>query len=46
MLSKEIDELMEISKRYDDMATVQKMKEIVPEYISNNSQYSILDKKD
>ena len=43
---KEIDELMEISKRYDDMATVQKMKEIVPEYISNNSQYSVLDKKD
>ena len=43
---KEIDELMEISKRYDDMATVQKMKEIVPEYISNTSQYSVLDKKD
>ena len=42
---KDINELIEISKRYDDMATVKKMKEIVPEYISNNSVYSILDPK-
>ena len=43
-ISKEIDELIEISKRYDNMATVKKMKEIVPEYKSNNSIYESLDK--
>ena len=42
---KDIDDLIEISKRYDDMATVAKMKEIVPEYKSNNSIYEQLDKK-
>ena len=42
---KEIDELIEISKKYDNMATVRKMKEIVPEYKSNNSIYEELDKK-
>ena len=42
---KDIDDLIEISKRYDDMATVKKMKEIVPEYKSNNSIYEELDKK-
>ncbi len=41
----DIDELIEISKQYDDMATVGKMKEIVPEYKSNNSIYESLDKK-
>ena len=41
----EIDELVEISRHYDDMATVKKMKEIVPEYKSNNSVYEQLDKK-
>jgi FlaA1/EpsC-like NDP-sugar epimerase len=41
---KDIDELIEISKKYDDMATVKKMKEIVPEYKSNNSVYEKLDK--
>ena len=35
---------MEISKRYDNMETVKKMKEIVPEYKSNNSIYEKLDK--
>ena len=43
-VAKEIDELIEISKQYDDMATVRKMKEIVPEYKSNNSEYEKLDK--
>lgn len=43
--SNEIDELIDISRQYDDMATVRKMKEIVPEYISNNSVYDILDKQ-
>ena len=42
---KDIDELIEISRHYDDMATVKKMKEIVPEYKSNNSVYEQLDKK-
>ena len=41
---REINELVEISKHYDDMATVKKMKEIVPEYKSNNSIYETLDK--
>jgi FlaA1/EpsC-like NDP-sugar epimerase len=40
---KEVDELIAISKRYDDMATVGKMKEIVPEYLSNNSVFEKLD---
>jgi FlaA1/EpsC-like NDP-sugar epimerase len=44
-VNKAINELIEISKHYDDMATVAKMKEIVPEYISNNSVYEQLDKK-
>ena len=43
-VSKAIDELIEISKQYDDMATVKKMKDIVPEYKSNNSVYEKLDK--
>ena len=38
-----VKELIEISKKYDDMATVRKMKEIVPEYKSNNSKYEQLD---
>ena len=41
---KDIDELIEISKRFNDMDTVKKMKEIVPEYKSNNSIYEELDK--
>ncbi len=44
MANKQIDELVEISKEYDNMATVKKMKEIVPEYKSNNSVYECLDK--
>ena len=42
----DINELIEIAKKYDDMATVAKMKQIVPEYKSNNSVYEKLDKKD
>ena len=41
---KHIDELITIAKAYDNMATVKKMKEIVPEYKSNNSIYEQLDK--
>ena len=43
-VSKDIDELIAISKQYDNMKTVAKMKEIVPEYKSNNSIYEELDK--
>ena len=43
-VSKDIDELIAISKEYDNMKTVAKMKEIVPEYKSNNSVYEALDK--
>ena len=43
-VSKEINDLIATSKQYDDMATVKKMKEIVPEYKSNNSVYEVLDK--
>ncbi len=42
-VSKQIDELIALSKTYDDMAIVKKMKDIVPEYISNNSVFGALD---
>ena len=42
-VAKEIDDLIDISKQFDDMNTVRKMKEIVPEYKSNNSVYEKLD---
>ena len=43
-VNKSIEELIEIAKGFENMATVKKMKEIVPEYKSNNSEYEILDK--
>lgn len=43
-VSKQIDNLIEKSKLYDEMLTVKIMKEIVPEYKSNNSIYEELDK--
>ena len=43
-VSKDIDELIQIAHQYDNMATVAKMKAIVPEYKSNNSIYEQLDK--
>lgn len=43
-VSKDIDELVELAKQYDNMETVRKMKQIVPEYKSNNSVYEQLDK--
>ena len=42
-VEKDIAELIEISTHYDNMATVKKMKDIVPEYKSNNSVYEVLD---
>ena len=37
-------ELHDLSKTFDDMAIVRKMKEIVPEYKSKVSKYEVLDK--
>ena len=42
-VSKMVDDLIQTAGSYDPMQTVRKMKEIVPEYKSNNSVYSILD---
>jgi FlaA1/EpsC-like NDP-sugar epimerase len=44
-VEKELEELVNVSYSYNDMEIVEKMKEIVPEYISNNSVYSVLDKQ-
>lgn len=44
-VEKQIECLIDISKTYNDMDTVKKMKEIVPEYKSNNSIYEKLDKQ-
>ena len=44
VVCKEIDELVAISRQFNNLATVKKMKEIVPEYKSNNSVYEVLDK--
>jgi FlaA1/EpsC-like NDP-sugar epimerase len=41
-----IKELLELNKSQDDEAIVNKMKEIVPEFISKNSQYEYLDNND
>ena len=43
LVNKEIEELVDLAKRYDNMVTVKKMKQIVPEYKSNNSVYEVLD---
>lgn len=45
LVCKDIDELISIADTFDEMAIVKKMKEIVPEYVSNNSVFSRLDKK-
>lgn len=41
-----IEELLELNKGQDDEAIVNKMKEIVPEFISKNSQFEYLDNND
>lgn len=43
-VNRDIEELVDMAKRYDNMVTVKKMKQIVPEYKSNNSVYEVLDK--
>ena len=45
-VERDIEELIEVSKQYDDMLTVKKMKEIVPEYISKHSRYEVLDQQE
>jgi FlaA1/EpsC-like NDP-sugar epimerase len=42
----DIEELLELNKGQDDEAIVNKMKDIVPEFISKNSQYEYLDNND
>ena len=42
-VAKAIEELVAIAKQYNNMDTVRKMKQIVPEYKSNNSVYEVLD---
>lgn len=44
-ISKQIEQLISDSYKYDDMETVAGMKNIVPEYKSNHSIYEALDKK-
>ena len=41
---RKLEELRDIALKYDDMETVREMKVIVPEYISKNSRYEVLDK--
>ena len=43
-VNRSIEELIDIAKDFENMVTVKKMKEIVPEYKSNNSIYEVLDK--
>ncbi len=43
VVNRQVAELIETASHYDNMATVSKMKEMVPEYKSNNSVYEKLD---
>ena len=42
-ICRDLEDLFAISCKFDDMATVRKMKQIVPEFKSNNSIYESLD---
>jgi len=42
-VNRDVEELISIAGQYDNMATVKKMKQMVPEYKSNNSVYEELD---
>ena len=44
VVNQQIEQLLQISHTYDSMQIVKMMKSIVPEYVSNNSVYSVLDK--
>lgn len=41
-----IQKLVDLARQVDRMGTVKLMKEIIPEFISQNSKYSVLDKKE
>ncbi len=43
VVNRQVAELIETASHYDNMATVSKMKKMVPEYKSNNSVYEKLD---
>ncbi len=43
-VQKDLEDLFAIAQQYNDMDTVRKMKEIVPEYVSKHSRYEVLDK--
>lgn len=43
-VKQDVEQLVDIANSYDDMAIVAKMKEMVPEYVSNNSVFASLDK--
>lgn len=45
LISNEISDLINLFNKQDNEAIVRKMKQIVPEYISNNSVYERLDKE-
>jgi FlaA1/EpsC-like NDP-sugar epimerase len=40
---KDMEELLDLNKHYDEVALVNKMKDIVPEFISKNSHFEFLD---
>jgi len=42
----DINELLALNKQNDILGVVNKMKEIVPEFISKNSEYEVLDNRD
>jgi hypothetical protein len=44
-VASEIEDLHEMASNSSSLKIVKKMKEIVPEYKSNNSKYEILDKQ-
>ena len=43
VFSKEMDELIELFHQQDDFIIVKKMKQLIPEFISNNSVFEKLD---
>ena len=45
-VNREIEKLIDLIPTSDDFKIVAQMKNIVPEFISNNSIYSCLDKKE
>lgn len=45
-ITEAIQRLVELARQVDRMGTVKLMKEIIPEFISQNSKYSVLDKKE